>query len=62
MLIGIDLGTTGLKAAAYDPDDGNCLAEASVRLPVQTDSDGRRDLGPRSTGPERGRRLRFSVR
>lgn len=46
MLIGIDLGTTGLKAAAYDPDDGNCLAEASVRLPVQTDSDGRREQIP----------------
>ena len=46
MLIGIDLGTTGLKAAAYDPDDGSCLAQASVRLPVQTDSDGRREQEP----------------
>ncbi len=46
MLIGIDLGTTGLKAAAYDPADGNCLAEASVRLPVQTDSEGRREQIP----------------
>ena len=46
MLIGIDMGTTGLKAAAYDPDDGSCLAEASVRLPVQTDSDGRREQIP----------------
>ena len=40
------MGTTGLKAAAYDPDDGNCLAEASIRLPVQTDSDGRREQIP----------------
>lgn len=46
MLIGIDLGTTGLKAAAYDPEDGRCLAEASVRLPVQADSDGRREQIP----------------
>jgi sugar (pentulose or hexulose) kinase len=46
MLIGIDLGTTGLKAAAYDPDDGSCLAKASVRLPVQTDSEGRREQIP----------------
>ncbi len=46
MLIGIDLGTTGLKAAAYDPDGGRCLAEAYVRLPVQTDSDGRREQIP----------------
>jgi sugar (pentulose or hexulose) kinase len=46
MLIGIDLGTTGLKAAAYDPDGGNCLAEASVRLPVETDCDGRREQTP----------------
>ena len=48
MLIGIDLGTTGLKAGAYDPDSGRCLAEASVRLWVQTDATGRREQEPTS--------------
>ena len=46
MLIGIDIGTTGLKAGAYDTDDGNCLAEASERLSVQTDPSGRREQLP----------------
>jgi xylulokinase len=43
MLIGIDLGTTGLKAAVYDPESGKCFAQASARLPLETASDGRRE-------------------
>jgi sugar (pentulose or hexulose) kinase len=47
MLIGLDLGTTGLKAAIYDPASGHCLAEAACRLPIQTDGEeGRREQSP----------------
>lgn len=45
MLIGIDLGTTGLKAAVYDPS-GKCIAQSSARLPLQTGADGRREQDP----------------
>ena len=45
MLIGIDLGTTGLKAAVYDLS-GKCLALSSARLPLQTGADGRREQDP----------------
>jgi gluconokinase len=48
VLIGIDLGTTSLKAGAYDPLSGRCLAEASARLQVQTDGTGRREQEPMS--------------
>lgn len=37
MLIGLDLGTTGLKAAAYEPDSGRCLAEAACRLCIEAE-------------------------
>ncbi len=47
MLIGLDLGTTGLKAAAYEPDSGRCLAEAACRLPIQTEGEeGTREQNP----------------
>lgn len=38
-LVGIDLGTTGLKAAAYCRETGQCLASAGERLAVRTPED-----------------------
>lgn len=43
ILIGIDLGTTNLKAAAFDADSGSVLAGASRRLAVHVDADGTRE-------------------
>jgi sugar (pentulose or hexulose) kinase len=47
LLLGIDLGTSTLKAAAFDAAGGRCLAFEEVRLPVRTAADGTReqDLG-----------------
>ncbi|MDD4888941.1 MAG: FGGY family carbohydrate kinase [Phycisphaerae bacterium] len=47
LLLGIDLGTTALKAAAFDARTGDAIAAASLRLPVRSASDGTReqDLG-----------------
>jgi len=47
VFIGIDLGTTVLKAAAFDGRTGKALAVAGRRLPVETGSDGRREQSPR---------------
>jgi len=44
--IGIDLGTTVLKAAVYDGASGRRLATCSRRLPLQSGSDGRREQNP----------------
>jgi len=43
ILIGIDLGTTALKAGAFDARSGRRLAAASVRLPVRSRADGTRE-------------------
>jgi len=48
ILLGIDLGTTMLKAAAFDARTGRTLAAASERLRVRTESDGTREQDPRS--------------
>jgi xylulokinase len=44
--IGIDLGTTVLKAAAYDGASGRRLAICSRRLALQSGPDGRREQNP----------------
>jgi gluconokinase len=44
ILIGIDLGTTVLKAGAFGSRSGRCVGEASCRLPVQFTADGGRQL------------------
>jgi len=43
VLLGIDLGTTVLKAAAFDAKTGEALGRASERLPVIATADGRRE-------------------
>ena len=43
LLLGIDLGTTVLKAAAFDAQSGKALADKSIRLPVRTARDGTRE-------------------
>jgi len=48
MLIGIDIGTTVLKAAAFDPRTGKILAHSSRRLEVETGPDGRREQCPQA--------------
>ena len=46
ILIGIDLGTTVLKAAAFDRRSGAALAQAAIRLPVRSAADGTREQDP----------------
>jgi sugar (pentulose or hexulose) kinase len=46
MLLGIDLGTTALKIAAYAPKSGRMLHGVEKRLTVETDSEGRREQSP----------------
>jgi sugar (pentulose or hexulose) kinase len=46
-LIGIDCGTTVLKAAAFDASSGRLLATAARRLDVAVARDGRREQDPR---------------
>ncbi len=46
--IGIDLGTTALKVAAYDADTGQRVAGREIALRVITDVDGRREQSPES--------------
>jgi ribulose kinase len=46
LLLGTDLGTTALKAAAFDARTGRPVACASVRLPVRTDASGAREQDP----------------
>lgn len=46
MLIGIDLGTTALKLAAFDARSGKMLAGASRRLPLHAGEDGSREQDP----------------
>ena len=43
ILIGIDLGTTVLKAGAIDRQSGRVLAVAEQRLPVRAEADGTRE-------------------
>ena len=46
VLIGIDLGTTNLKAAAFDAATGRALAEAGERLKERVLHDGGREQSP----------------
>ena len=48
MLIGIDLGTTALKVAAFDTRNGRLLHGVSKRLRVDLDDIGRREQSPES--------------
>ena len=43
VFIGIDLGTTNLKAAAFAGDSGAALARAACRLPLRSEADGTRE-------------------
>ena len=46
MLLGIDLGTTALKVAAYDEKSGKLLHGVEERLTVETGSNGQREQSP----------------
>lgn len=46
LLLGIDLGTTVLKAAAYDVRSGKASGQALQRLPIETGPDGKREQDP----------------
>ena len=46
MLIGIDVGSTVLKAAAFDARTGRLLGQDSLRLETHTDASGRREQSP----------------
>ena len=46
LYIGIDLGTTALKVAAYDAGTGQRVAGKEVALRVVTDAEGRREQSP----------------
>jgi xylulokinase len=44
ILLGIDLGTTVLKVAAYDARSGKAISQVSSRLPLRVGADGARGL------------------
>jgi sugar (pentulose or hexulose) kinase len=46
MYLGIDIGSTSLKAAAFDARRGWLLAQAEHRLPLDVDETGRREQDP----------------
>lgn len=46
LYIGIDLGTTGLKVAAYESPSGKRVAGEEASLPVVTEPNGRREQSP----------------
>jgi len=46
MYLGIDIGSTALKAAAYDARGGRLLAQTDQRLPLDVDETGRREQDP----------------
>lgn len=46
MLLGLDIGSTSLKAAAFDEQRGRLLAQAEQRLPIRVDATGRREQDP----------------
>jgi len=46
MYLGIDIGTTSLKAAVFDARRGRLLAQSEQRLPLVVDATGRRELDP----------------
>jgi sugar (pentulose or hexulose) kinase len=48
VLLGIDLGTTVLKVAAFDARSGEALGVAAARLPLRTDADGTREQDPKA--------------
>lgn len=48
ILVGVDVGTTVLKAAAFEEGSGRALARAGHRLRVRTTPDGGREQAPRA--------------
>jgi sugar (pentulose or hexulose) kinase len=58
MLLGIDLGTTALKVAAYDRKSGVMLAGVEKRLKVEVGDDGLREQSPEAVT----RALRQAIR
>jgi sugar (pentulose or hexulose) kinase len=46
LCLGIDLGTTALKAAVFESRSGRLIAGCATRLPVRTASDGTREQDP----------------
>jgi sugar (pentulose or hexulose) kinase len=46
MFLGIDIGTTSLKAAAFDARRGRLLAQAEQRLALDVDETGKREQNP----------------
>lgn len=46
MLLGIDIGSTSLKVAAFSRQQGRLLAQSEQRLPLESDSAGRREQDP----------------
>ncbi len=46
MYLGIDIGSTALKAAAFDARRGRLLAQTEQRLPLEVDETGRREQDP----------------
>lgn len=58
VLLGIDVGTTVLKVAAFDTHSGKLIAHHTERLQIQTDSGGAREQDP----PALGQALRKALR
>ena len=46
MYLGIDIGSTSLKAAAFDARRGRLLAQAEHRLALDVDATGKREQNP----------------
>jgi xylulokinase len=46
MYLGIDIGSTSLKAAAFDARRGRLLAQTEQRLPLDVDATGKREQDP----------------
>ncbi|MCX6907791.1 MAG: FGGY-family carbohydrate kinase, partial [Verrucomicrobia bacterium] len=46
MYLGIDIGSTSLKAAAFDARSGRLLAQTEKRLPLDVDETGKREQDP----------------
>ncbi|MCX6894058.1 MAG: FGGY-family carbohydrate kinase [Verrucomicrobia bacterium] len=46
MYLGIDIGSTSLKAAAFDARRGRLLAQTEQRLPLEVDETGKREQDP----------------
>lgn len=46
MFLGLDIGSTALKAAVFDASDGSLLAQADHKLALDVDASGRREQDP----------------